>query len=215
MEPTETIEAAFGRAVKTERDEHGITLDQLATTMREHGVRWSTARVIEFEKGRLRLTVPMLLAITKSLELLTKRGYALGDLLPDDMPLVKITEQWVTPTHLVREVLSGVVTPLPIIVGDVESFSGIREESALEEDRRAGAGPLTATLAEERAARRIGVRPRQIAMWAGMLWGSHLDDEVARRAGADASAQARGHITRELVAEIGRHIDEHREPADG
>lgn len=217
MDSTEKLEEAVGRAVRLERDEHGLTLDQLATEMRERGVKWTTARVIEFEKGQLRLTLPILLALTQSLRALVGRHYMLSDLIPDDRAWLKLTDTWRTPRHLVREVLDGIPVPLPIVNGDVPDSGPWRHESSVIEDMRVSSDSITATLAEQRAARRIGVRPRQVAMWANMLWGTHLDDEVSRRAGDGASSQARGHVTRLLVDEIKGKIDDHRThgPSDG
>lgn len=211
----ESLEAAVGRVIKAEREEHGITLDQLATTMREHGVPWSTARVIEFEKGRPRLTLPIVLSLLDALAWLTDRRYTLSDLIPDDAGLIRITDEWTTSAGLLREALDGYPTSLPFIVGDVDSTVGnyVRQRSDLVEelaDQVDVAPPFDVTLAEERAARRLGVRPRQVAMWSHLLWGTHLDAEVTRRAGSKASPQARGHVTRELVREIENKIEEHR-----
>lgn len=200
----EQLEAAIGRAVKDVRDEYGITLDQLAKTVREFGVPWSTARVIEFEKGKMRVTLPMLLAVAQSLSSITERAVSLQSLLADGSSWVRITPQWVTPRDQVAEALAGGEVRLPLIAAPADDLpAGWTEAHAPDE--------LVATLAEERAARRLGVRPRQVAMWSHMLWRSHLDDEVLRRSGADATPQARGHITRELV----RILAERLEVSDG
>lgn len=214
----EQLEVTIGRAAREIRDAAGITLDQLATRAREHGLRWSTARVIEFEKGQMRVTLPMLLTVAQSLAQLANRPVALTDLIPTGSTWVRITEEWLTPRPKLREVLAGAVVALPQVLeaGSLPSGTRIRVVPPLvrPETAKVPAGigtedPLVPTLAEERAARRLGVRPRQVAMWSNLLWGSHLDAEVARLAGAEATPQARGHITRQLVSEIAAHIESH------
>lgn len=197
----ESLEAAVGRAARAYREYAGITLDQLATQMREHGLKWSTARVIEFEKGKLRLTLPMLLALARSLSFALNQPIALGDLLPEGSKWVKITDEWITTRDSLREVLGAVPVNLVQLVS-VEESDPAAEISVL-----TPSDWIVATLAEERAAKRLGVRPRQVALWSHMLWGRHLDEEAALRSDADASPQARGHMTRELARIIGERIE--------
>lgn len=223
-EDVEQLEATIGRAAREIRSGAGITLDQLATRAREHGLRWSTARVIEFEKGQLRITLPMMLAVAQSLAQLAGREVAMTDLIPQGRGWVQITEDWLTPRERLREALAGAPLSLPQVVKLDEVPAGTQilvvgetEPRTLGPSPEVPDDPLVPTLAEERAARRIGVRPRQVAMWSNMLWRTHLDTEVARRAGTDATPQARGHITRQLVQEISDHIEAHRtqEASDG
>lgn len=182
------------------REQAGVTLDQLATRARERGLKWSTARVIEFEKGKLRLTLPMLLAVAQSMAELTGEEISLADLVPPGSTWIRLTPEWVTE----RERLWTVLGFDPVQLGSVVDVSAVDPSSRVQVSLPVDA--LTATLAEQRAAKRIGARPRQVAMWAHLLWGKHLDAVVAERLPEDASPQARGHLTRSLVEQITREI---------
>lgn len=67
-----------------------------------------------------------------------------------------------------------------------------------------------ATLAEKRAADRLGVPVEQLRRLAQDLWGRSIEDESAYRAGPGSSPQARGRVTRVLVAEVRGMMDEGR-----
>lgn len=59
-----------------------------------------------------------------------------------------------------------------------------------------------AGLADRRAAERLGVSLGQLVGLSLRLWGRLLSQESIARAGLDTSAQKRGRVTRELVAEL-------------
>ncbi len=63
-----------------------------------------------------------------------------------------------------------------------------------------------ATLSEQRAAIKFGLSPELFACVVKMRYGHYLDDEVAKRAGADASPQKRGRVTRKIFEELGDHL---------
>jgi transcriptional regulator with XRE-family HTH domain len=63
------------------------------------------------------------------------------------------------------------------------------------------------SLAESRAAKKIGVPPLALQQHAVRLWGHSLEVEAQQRAGAESSAQARGRVTRVLVDEIRAAIE--------
>ncbi|MHB1328059.1 MAG: hypothetical protein ACYC2K_07640 [Gemmatimonadales bacterium] len=64
------------------------------------------------------------------------------------------------------------------------------------------------SLAESRAAKKLGVRPLEIQQRAIALWGRSLEAEALDRAGADSTPQARGRVTRVLVDEIRESMEE-------
>lgn len=71
---------------------------------------------------------------------------------------------------------------------------------------RGGAG----TLAEGRAAKKLGVTLARLQRLSEEAWGRSLEDEALRRAGRDSSPQARGRVTRVLVEEIRESMKEGR-----
>lgn len=59
-----------------------------------------------------------------------------------------------------------------------------------------------ASLAESRAAKKLGIRPLEFQQRAVQLWGRSLEAEALSRAGADSTPQSRGRVTRVLVDQI-------------
>lgn len=62
--------------------------------------------------------------------------------------------------------------------------------------------PKRYSLAESRAAKKLGVQPLLLQQHAAKLWGHSLEVEALRRAGEDSTPQGRGRVTRILVDEI-------------
>lgn len=58
------------------------------------------------------------------------------------------------------------------------------------------------TLAEQRAAKKLGITATELQMQAMELWGFSLEQESGRRAGPGSSPQARGRVTRVLLDEM-------------
>jgi hypothetical protein len=58
------------------------------------------------------------------------------------------------------------------------------------------------SLAEERAAKKLGISTAQLRKLALNLWAHSLEEESSRRAGSDSTPQARGRVTRLLVDEL-------------
>lgn len=67
---------------------------------------------------------------------------------------------------------------------------------------RSGGQRSSASLAESRAAKKLGIRPLELQRRAIQLWGRPLEVEALSRAGGEGSPQARGRITRVLVDEM-------------
>lgn len=63
------------------------------------------------------------------------------------------------------------------------------------------------SLAESRAAKKLGVQPLLLQQHAVRLWGHSLETEALHRAGADSTPQARGRVTRILVDELRASIE--------
>ena len=66
------------------------------------------------------------------------------------------------------------------------------------------------SLAEERAAKKLGVSTLRLKQFAQDLWGRPLEVEALSRVGANSTPQARGRVTRVLVDEIRGSMKEGR-----
>ncbi|MFT3797183.1 helix-turn-helix domain-containing protein [Microbacterium sp.] len=199
--------------VRNLREARGLSQDQLARRVRSYGLNWTTSRVSELENGRLEPTLQTLLVVVAAL---TTGGRnlvvtSLRDIVPSDA--VAITASW-----------SANLSDLCLLfdsdrAGDAEMDSVLPDAEKLNLDvekvvatvksmppgmsfRRAAELELEPTsLAENRAARRLGISANAVKMWANSLWAQSLDEKAASDAG-DMSAQRRGHATRRLVKEI-------------
>lgn len=67
-----------------------------------------------------------------------------------------------------------------------------------------------ASLAEERAAKKLGITVDWMRQLALNRWGRTLEAEAAKRAGENSSPQARGRVTRVLVDELRASIESER-----
>ena len=79
-------------------------------------------------------------------------------------------------------------------------------ESATRNPARGDAG----SLAEERAAKKLGISLDRLRQLAVGLWARSLEEESSRRAGPDSTPQARGRVTRVLVDELRASLTEGR-----
>lgn len=84
--------------------------------------------------------------------------------------------------------------------------SQVPPEPATRKPARGNAG----SLAEERAAKRLGISIARLRQLALHLWARSLEEEASRSAGRDSTPQARGRVTRVLVDEIRGSMNEAR-----
>lgn len=207
---------AIGASVRRIRQKLGISQDVLARRVREYGLNWTTSRVSELERGALRLDVSVLLAVTAALNTANQTAtHSLAEVLNGEA--VPITPSWSLDLQSLVQFLDGEVGALEIdailpnserIVLDVEQIARFWQLSPhdvpLREAMEVEARP--STLAERRAAKRLGVSVEIVKLWAHRLWQRTLDEEAAAQASTD-SVQARGHATRALVELIGEKIN--------
>lgn len=74
-------------------------------------------------------------------------------------------------------------------------------------DTRQSARRPSVSLAESRAAKKLGMRPPLLQQYAARLWGHSLEAEALLRAGEDSTPQARGRVTRVLIDELRASTD--------
>ncbi|KGJ78556.1 hypothetical protein GY21_06965 [Cryobacterium roopkundense] len=84
--------------------------------------------------------------------------------------------------------------------------SQLPPESATRNPAKGDAG----SLAEERAAAKLGVSTARLRRLALDLWAHSLEEESSRRAGSGSTPQARGRVTRVLVEEVRGFMNEVR-----
>lgn len=212
MPEAQTIESAVAAKVRQVRQDHSLTRDAVATTARKYGVTWSTGSVGNLEAGKMSMTLSTMLILAQALRDLTGAPFALADLIGDADPL-QLTPSMTVPSRKVRAAMSGESVSIdsagriPLAVGGDSTGAGFQaamdalpaggKKLALLRQLMANSG-----LAEQRAAAAVGISVDELTAWSGLLWGTTLSAERDRRTGPDASAQKRGHVTRQLVDEI-------------
>lgn len=197
-----TIAEAVGAQISQARHEHGLTLEQIAETSRAFGARWSASSVLNLEQGRASMTLQNLLYLATTLELLTGQPYKLIDLLGDEQTLslhernpVIVNRQWL------KHVLDGAPVRLPRII-QVSASPTQASTPCSRRPMNAEAMPAYTSMAETRAATKLGINPIELQHQAIQLWGHNLETEQHRRAGEQSTAQKRGRVTRHLVEEM-------------
>ncbi|GAA2015390.1 hypothetical protein [Brevibacterium samyangense] len=214
------LATVFGQNFMHARHEIGATLDQVAKEARLHGARWTASRVKNLESGNMAPTVPNLCTAAWVLTSLDETAsWTVAGLISTDDPddFVRIGELDVR-NRFVVETLTG-ETLRPLGAGDyrggVEEAEGVIGEM-LDTFREYGPN-VTAEqfriaeasigLADKRAAKRLGVNVRAVAGAALRRWGNTLSVEVEKQSAPDASAQAKGHITRRLTEELRADVE--------
>ena len=208
----ETFAAALGAAVFFNRRARGWSQEGLAHRARSHGLRWSRSTVAAVENGTKTLDVTELILLAGTLSL------GVLQLLDSD------GEVWLSPdAYCSMKVIRNILTT-------EEYLDMTRSEIEVEVGAPGGGRPITpAELvgrgeAEQKAARRLGWTPSEVAQVALVLWGQSLSDERDDRVvdnwldgdetelfyGEDdrsnRTLQAiRGHVTRELLKELASH----------
>lgn len=227
MTSATTIPQAVGTFLTRFRKKHSLTLDQVARAAREHGASWSASSVRNIENGTAVTSLPNLLALGLALHALSDEELALSDLLGDSAAF-EVPNGLGLPAS--RAWMNGVLSGAPIRFGDVtidliggkekaaeivadlpKRIAKLRLELPEKTDYRLVGKfeKIEPSLAEIRAAEKLGMSPRSLQIWAERLWGKSLEERSAELAAAKANetgravtAQAKGAATRTLVKQI-------------
>lgn len=222
MSDVEKLAAAIGQRARVLRVEHGLTLEDVAQTARLLGLKWTTARVVEFENGKKPATLSTLLVLCEALngteiEWQARRKVRLSDLIPEDGEL-ELNPRYTVTAQSVRDALTGAPVRLtePQLERDVSlALKGVAVELASATDLVPD-GPdgeyltydLVARhgLAEHRMSKQLGLNRMELGALEASLWGRTLTQERDCRAGPEASAQKLGQVSRQLKGELIEHL---------
>lgn len=184
-----TYANAVGAFVRNYRQKHGITLESIARLGRKFGTTWSLSSVQAIEGGRASITLPTLLTLALVLGRLSGKPLRLVDLLGATELLDRPRDDG-RPVRLswVDRALSGKTVELT--------------DADLGPTRAAYPYSPSFSLAEQRAAQKLGITPRDLRQQTDDLWGHPLEIEALFRSSPNSTPQARGRVTRLLVDEI-------------
>lgn len=212
------LRSVVGQGVRRLRTAAGLTPDDVAREARRHGLVWTYSKVYALERGDKAVSAPELLVLAQVMTDACGRPVRLAELIEGDgdvalTPELIVTREWVrrmlsggqpepiepydeaTPGELPRAVAKAWRRREKLYGGKFSSRDLVRIESA-------------GGLAEERAARTLHITAGELAALSARLWRRTLTEERDNRAGADAGAQKRGRITRELLDELRARLAE-------
>lgn len=218
------INDIFGEFLHDFRTEHGLTLDQVATTSCEYGTGWNTSVISSFERGKRSATIPNMLVLLQALNDLTGENLRLANVF-DEWPVgtdLEITDTFTVDCARVSDMLEGEavdIKPLPkfgtpeYVAMKNELFDQARD--AVRNDAKHPCPDvlmftrmIPPTLAERRAAERLGMSAEDLIGWCFQLFGCRLSAEITNRVGNGASPQKRGRATRDIQSEIQEAVTE-------
>ena len=223
----ETFELAIARRARALREERHWTQDALATRMRQRGVAWTRPVVAAFERGTKQLSFVEVVALTAVFGNALREHFgersvwiAFGDVqIHRDAIARLLPDAGVLDGRLLRLTVESNQGGLGALFAELPSRrrAAIRKCGGLVygNNRVLGKGPRTVpeVLAwleteargelERRMARKWGVDPRLVALAAFARWdGRSATGERERRAAE--RPRAKQHISRALIAELGR-----------
>lgn len=225
----------LGRRLKEIRHERGLTLDDIATASQHFGTNWTSATISSMERGGSNIArLDVLMILTEAVTFTDDNGDVAPMTLADwfsiwgeedgqdvviaENDAISLNDELSTSRNNVAAALEGQPPTLFPLIGtkqrreelyrtvDMKDTTSTDTENRPHIPDRLRGNAHVATLSEQRAAIKFGLSPELFACVVKMRYGHYLDEEVAKRAGADASPQKRGRVTRKIFEELGDHL---------
>lgn len=215
-----TVAQVVGANLARIRESSGFTLDDVALHARRYRLRWNTARMSRIERGEGSIGLETVLMLSVILADLTGKLVSVSDLLESGESVALAPRATLRP---------GVAQTLTCGSGDVAADGLIEEEEAIFADQmqnwdeiKDALGRLISrkaepalflsalmemTLSDDRNARKLGLTSAEFSAWSVRLWGHLMSKETEKRAPEGATAQKKGRITRELMAEMREAVE--------
>lgn len=177
----------MGAQVRAFREAANTSRDDLARAIQRAGMSWDAGRVAHLEQGRVAATIPTLVGAAQALSEASGRAVAIYELLPDTGTIAFADGRTFDAASL-RRALTGGPVPKPLApkIGSVTS-------PTLEP----GWGKV-----DDRLVADLGAAPEVIYGVTREIYGHTATQERNTRAGADATAQKRGRVTRHILDEV-------------
>lgn len=200
-----------GRNARAYRERQaGATLEEVAVKARENGLTtWVGSTVSSLERGRVSPTVPTLYMLARTYTDLVGKPITIADLCAYAGP-IRLSEHLTIHGESLAAALRG--RPADGDIGDAGTEAWRRAQAQhviAEHGSRAGVSITelsraiaSAGLAEQRAAKDLGVDVERLALLALSRWGRTWSAERDDRAGEGANAQRRGQVARSMKDEL-------------
>ncbi|EHB53793.1 Xre family DNA-binding protein [Mycolicibacterium rhodesiae JS60] len=216
---TASLAVVVGANCKRIRTDAGVTQNVLARHARDAGLRWTTSKVGQFERGQYTPAFTTVLAAVSALSAATRTDVQLADLVSYD-GFVVLTDTLDPDGSVLQALIRGEREWNTLRVEEVGYFSKISADPSfgaklvegglkaiptryrdvpldqlVDIQRRSG-------LDEERVAKRLDVNLDVLSLASWTLWRRSFSDERDSRAGTETNAQKRGRISRTLQDEL-------------
>jgi hypothetical protein len=209
-----------------------LTLDEVSIAARKRGLKWSEARVADFEAGRVAPSLTTLIAVVLALQD-AGCGKIRLDTLLRSATKIQINDLLELNDGQVIGLLGGRREQAPKLPGEKQekipkSAAKPKEHSSAIAERHATkrrAAPTTDPLpppdrqamlaavenasgaTEERTRKALGIGKTELANLSLTLWNRTFSQERDRRAGRSANAQKRGQVSRQMRKELQRGME--------
>jgi transcriptional regulator with XRE-family HTH domain len=206
-----------GASLRRLRTGASVTLDRLSVVAKQHGLKWTNSRVSAVERGEVPFTVETLYLLAQTLTAATGQPVSLPDLLrtESDGDQVALSAEYSVPVAELVAFASGQpVNPEAAGSAGDEALSLLlaakgphgRLKNEWLEDERLLDVLRSSGLAEERAAKDLGLTRLELALVSVELFGRSLSAERDARS-PGASPQKRGTVAVALKQEIRGHLE--------
>lgn len=208
-----------GSNVRRLRLERGLTLDEIASNVRFYGLKWTTSRVIEFEKGQIPATLGTMMLVAFALGQLSNKHVRLAEMVEFDGWLELPTNTSIR-SETFRAALNGaevnLMTDSDYEQEQIDKDTSIQAADVIQEvPRGVTVHDLKfmheyAGLADERAAKKLGMTLDEFLGYCWLIWHYPMGETAWKLAGHKASPQAVGQVSRKLIKEMQRFVEEHK-----
>ena len=227
-----SLAAVVGENCRRIRVDAGVTQNALAKHACDAGLRWTASKVGQFERGQYNPALSTFLAVSYALstatggvvvpaDLVRSDGYVvINDRLDPQSDLLEAILRGKSPWNVGYDPADPLGPGLPpsqlgrtaelmrdpAYINAMVNFGSARLDDRL----RYSEIPLKeyeairrqSGLDEQRVTKRLGITPELLIGASWQLWHQSFSEERDLRAGADASPQKRGHISRTLIQEL-------------
>lgn len=211
----DAVRGVVGRNLAHLRANHDLTADDVARAMRFFGFKWTASRVRRIEQAERPIGIAELVTLAAALTVRTETPVTPARLL-ETSGRIELGEGYSVPGPIFVDALLGAhqITPADLgmtaptsqqimdgVSRSIDQFKADTGTDDFELMDYMGNGPGLA-LSDKRAAKRLGVTEGRFYALTWALWRKLLSEKVQETVPADASPQAKGHATRELVKEL-------------
>lgn len=197
-----------GRTLVELRTEHGWTQEEAARAIRKAGLPWNPANIAAIETGRREdLTVTEVVLLSLAFGVPPTRWF-------EAQGAVRLGSRLSMRAGEFRDLLAGKVL-------DGREVTAVIGADALDEVERGDVRPgdafrLVPSAAESHAGRKLGVDGLRVYELACELWGHGLDEQrdlllSERDMPSGSKTTYRGHVTRRLIDELRKALDDRSE----